>query len=103
MGNLPEDHLGEVGLWGGDYGAFDLRWRVLLLALEVKGDSVGCLMLKRKAQLLFRPPPGGDSGSTSSVNRFNLEIRFILLLSVTVYNKLEGMKYRLHQAEMKLE
>lgn len=95
------------GLWGGgDYGAFDLRWRVLLVGiiLEVKGESVGCLMVKRAAPVIQAPTTRGrQSGSTSSVNRFNLETRFILLLSVTVYNKLEGMKYSLHRAEMKLE
>lgn len=94
------------GLGGEDYGAFDLRWRGLLagITLEVKGESVGCLMLKRTAQPVIQATTRGrQSGPKSSVNRFNLEIRFILLLSVTVYNKLEGMKYRLHQAEMKLE
>lgn len=94
------------GLGGGDYGAFDLRWRVLLagITLEGKGESGGCLMLKRAGRPVIRAATRGrQSGSTSSVNRFNLEIRFILLLSVTVYNKLEGMKYRLHQAEMKLK
>lgn len=46
---------------GGGYGAFDLRWRVLLagITLEVKGESGGCLMLTRTAQPVIQATTRG--------------------------------------------